>query len=48
MKYESLGSSARIAMQVPALKPSAYSRVTGKPEVITSPIGLVWASVGAV
>ena len=36
MKTGLLGSSGRIAMQVPAFKLSACSRVTGKPEVISS------------
>jgi hypothetical protein len=41
MKYGLLGSSGRIAMQVPAFKLSACSRVTCNPEVIGSSFELV-------
>jgi hypothetical protein len=36
MKYRLLGNSGRIAMQVPAFKPSACSRVAGYSEVKVS------------
>src|SRR5258705_113602 len=35
------GTSGRIAIQVPAFKLPACSRVTDNPEVISSPVGLV-------
>jgi hypothetical protein len=40
MKYGLLGSSGRIAMQVPAFKLSACSRVTGNPSIIRVREGL--------